>query len=84
VALNMNYGIMLLLKRKSLSSRMGFDIDFIVRLHWQGVTVINQETKVTYPIDGTSHFKMLQDNVVIFRLHTKLVFGMLLRLTKLI
>lgn len=67
-----------------LSSRMTCDIDIIVRLFWEGVRIINLPTKVTYPADGVSHFKVVRDNVQISCLHARLFFGMLIRLPRLI
>lgn len=69
-----------LLKKTTLGAGMDFDIDIVVRLYWQGLGVINIPTKVQYPIGGVSHFKMLQDNVIISKKHTQLFFGMLWRL----
>jgi predicted LPLAT superfamily acyltransferase/glycosyltransferase involved in cell wall biosynthesis len=63
-----------------IRTRMDFDTDMIVRLHWRGVPVVNLATRVTYPADGVSHFDVLRDNVRISRTHTRLVCGMLLRL----
>ena len=40
--------------------------------------------RVTYPADGVSHFDVLRDNLRITRMHTRLVFGMLLRLPRLL
>lgn len=74
----------LVANRHNIAAHMDFDIDIIVRLYWQGVPVINQPTKVIYPDDGVSHFSMFMDNVRISRCHTFLVFGMLMRLPKLI
>lgn len=73
-----------LLKSVELGQRMDFDIEIVVRLYWQGVDVINIETQVQYPIDGISHFKMLQDNLLISRKHAQLFFGMLWRLPQLL
>lgn len=73
-----------LLKKTTLGAGMDFDIDIVVRLYWQGLGVINIPTKVQYPIDGISHFKMLQDNVIISKKHTQLFFGMLWRLPALL
>jgi hypothetical protein len=56
----------------------------MVRLHWSGVRIIAVPTRVTYPRDGVSHFKMLEDNVFISRMHTRLFFGMLRRLPMLL
>lgn len=63
-----------------LGQRMDFDIEIVVRLHWQGVGVINIGTDVRYPLDGVSHFRMLHDNVLISKKHAQLFLGMLWRL----
>jgi len=73
-----------LLKQVRLGQRMDFDIEIVVRLYWQGVNVINIPTRVQYPLEGISHFQMLQDNVLISAKHTQLFFGMLRRLPKLL
>lgn len=65
---------------ESLGERMDFDIEILVRLHWQGVEVLHLPTKVIYPEDGVSHFQGLWDNIRISSMHTRLVFGMLRRL----
>jgi len=44
--------------------------------------VVSIPTKVIYPKEGVSHFKILKDNWDISCTHTKLFFGMLKRLTK--
>ncbi len=62
-----------------LESGMAFDIDIAVRLYWEKFDVINFSTIVTYPLDGISHFKILNDNWQITKTHTKLFFGMLCR-----
>jgi glycosyltransferase involved in cell wall biosynthesis len=67
-----------LLEKRSISPRMGFDIEIIVHLHWMGVKIINHPTKVIYPADGVSNFRMVKDNMRISWMHTKLVCGMLL------
>ncbi|MDH3265492.1 MAG: glycosyltransferase family 2 protein [Gammaproteobacteria bacterium] len=69
-----------LLDRQRLGARMEFDIEIAVRLFWRGVPFIAVPTRVIYPEDGISHFRVLQDNWRITRMHTKLFFGMLLRL----
>jgi len=73
-----------LLQSVQLGQRMDFDIEIVVRLYWQGVDVVNIETQVQYPLDGLSHFKMLQDNLLISRKHAQLFFGMLWRLPRLL
>lgn len=73
-----------LIQSHPVGKRMDFDIDIIVRLCWSGIPVINQPSRVTYPKDGVSHFRMLPDNLLIARLHARLFLGMLKRLPKLI
>ncbi len=64
----------------SIGKRMDFDPEIAVRMVWQGAQVINLPTHVTYPTDGVSHFDVLWDNVRITGMHTRLFFGMLIRL----
>ena len=62
-----------------LGRRMDFDPEVLVRLHWRGVRIVNVPTRVTYPQDGLSHFRLGLDNWLITRMHTRLAFGMLVR-----
>ncbi|TCS35556.1 glycosyltransferase involved in cell wall biosynthesis [Paucimonas lemoignei] len=73
-----------LTKRHRIGSRMDFDTDILVRLSWEGVDMVNVGTRVGYPTDGVSHFRMVLDNVLISRMHATLFFGMLLRAPKLL
>ena len=52
--------------------RMGFDIEIMVKLYWRGVKIIRWSTRVIYPENGRSNFKMLRDNLCIGLLHTYL------------
>jgi hypothetical protein len=63
-----------------LGERMDFDPEFVVRWHWLGLSLVQLETAVTYPQDGISHFLPWRDNLLISWMHTRLFFGMLLRL----
>jgi glycosyltransferase involved in cell wall biosynthesis len=65
--------------RQKIGQRMDFDTEIIVRLHWRGVRVVNQRTRVRYPSDGVSHFKLWLDNALISRMHATLFCGMLWR-----
>ncbi len=76
--------IMPLLEGRKLGDRMDFDIEILVRLYWKGVQMIPLPTQVIYPKGGTSHFRALQDNLLISRAHTRLFFAMLLRLPALL
>jgi glycosyltransferase involved in cell wall biosynthesis len=73
-----------LLERTHIGRRMDFDTEVLVRLHWTGVRVRNVPTRVTYPEDGVSHFKLLRDNLHISAMHARLFFGMLVRLPRLL
>lgn len=68
-----------LLDAERPGSRMDFDTDILVRLFWRGVPVIERETRVTYPLDGVSHFSAWRDNLRISRMHARLFLGMLRR-----
>ncbi|CBL46052.1 Glycosyl transferase, family 2 [gamma proteobacterium HdN1] len=73
-----------LINRSTIGARMNFDTDIIVKLHWMGASVINAPVQVTYPLDGVSHFRVLQDNLQISGMHAMHFFGMLLRLPRLL
>jgi predicted LPLAT superfamily acyltransferase len=68
------------LDSETVGRRMDFDPEIMVRLFWRGVPVVHVPVSVAYPEGNTSNFRMLQDNVLITRMHTRLVFTMLLRL----
>jgi glycosyltransferase involved in cell wall biosynthesis len=72
--------VLALAARQKLGLRMNFDPEVLVRLYWAGMPVVNQPTRVSYPLDGVSHFQAVRDNVLISRMHATLFFGMLLRL----
>lgn len=69
-----------IIDRVALGNRMEFDCEILVRLHWQGIPIINLPTAVQYPENGLSHFRMLKDNLLISKMHARLFFGMLMRL----
>ena len=65
-------------------SRMEFDTEILVRLDWAGVPIRNLPIAVRYPEDGVSHFRLWRDNARISWMHTRLFFGMLRRLPRLL
>ncbi|WP_423194277.1 glycosyltransferase family 2 protein [Cupriavidus sp. H18C2] len=73
-----------LMREVRLGRRMEFDTEVLVHLVWRGVRIVNVPTRVTYPADGVSHFQALRDNVLISRMHTRLFFGMVWRLPRLL
>lgn len=72
--------VVAMLEQESCGERMDFDTEVMVRWHWRGGQVVSLPTRVNYPLDGVSHFKLLQDNLLITAMHARLFFGMLLRL----
>lgn len=59
--------------------RMDFDVELLVKLVWRGRTLRWIDTRVSYPTDGISHFRMLYDNLRLAGMHVRLVLGMLWR-----
>jgi glycosyltransferase involved in cell wall biosynthesis len=72
------------IRTQNIGRRMDFDTEIMVRMFWDGVDVVSVPTRVNYPLDGVSHFHLLRDNVLITRMHTRLFFGMLWRLPRLL
>jgi len=68
-----------LIDEARLGRRMDFDPEVLVRLHWRGLKIVNVPTRVTYPQDGLSHFRLGLDNWLITKMHARLALGMLLR-----
>ncbi len=62
-----------LLDSAHLGSRMDFDVEILVRLSWRGVPMRWLDTRVSYPLDGVSHYDLLGDNVRMVKLHAKLL-----------
>ena len=63
---------------------MDFDIEVMVKMYWLGVPIKFISTRVHYPENGLSHFNVFDDNVLISLMHSRLFFGMLIRLPKLL
>ncbi len=72
-----------LINSEFTGNRMDFDPEILVRWCWRDEKIVNVPTKVSYPIDGVSHFSLWKDNYLITKMHTRLFFGMLLRFPKL-
>lgn len=71
--------VMALLDTTPIAEGMAFDIDIAVRLHWRGLPVMNVPTRVRYHGNGISHFRLLDDNLLISLTHARLFCGMLIR-----
>ncbi len=72
------------LNEEPVGHYMDFDTDIMVRMAWRGTPVEQIPVRVTYPAGNTSNFRMLADNWLITRMHTRLFFGMLRRLPSLL
>jgi len=68
-----------LINSESTGNRMEFESEIMVRWVWRKGHVVNLPTRVSYPIDGVSHFSLWRDNALISTMHTRLFFGMLWR-----
>lgn len=57
--------------------RMEFDIEILVELFRRRVCVESIPTRVNYPQDGLSHFRLWRDNLLISKMHASLFFSLL-------
>ncbi|PHQ69453.1 MAG: acyltransferase [Sneathiella sp.] len=71
-------------EQERVGSHMDFDTEIMVRMSWRGTPVIMIPVKVTYPADNISNFRLVADNWRITKMHTRLVFGMVTRLPRVI
>jgi predicted LPLAT superfamily acyltransferase len=62
----------------SVSQRMGFDTEIVVRLCWRGVKVLTLPVRVIYPAGNHSNFSF-GENAGVSATHARLFFGMLRR-----
>lgn len=67
-----------------IGDRMDFDPEILVRMSWEGLSLRFVPAEVRYPRDGSSGFRAFEDNALISWMHTRLFFGMLLRLPRLL
>lgn len=67
-----------------VGQRMDFDTEIMVRLYWDGTDSRFLPARVYYPQAGISHFDVVKDNVRISKMHTRLFFGMLSRIPRLL
>lgn len=70
--------------RDGVGRRMDFDVELLVKLSWRGRRMVWLDTRVRYPEDGLSHYRMLLDNLLLARMHARLVLGMIWRAPRLI
>lgn len=73
-----------LIEAEPMGERMDFDPEFMVRWHWRHWPLLQLSTRVIYPENGVSHFLAWRDNKLISWMHTRLFFGMLWRLPRIL
>ena len=73
-----------LIHEEKVGDRMDYDVEFIIRWYWTGQPIVQIPTRVIYPEHGVSHFRLIHDNCLISWMHTRLFFGMLQRLPRLL
>ncbi|MGA9852069.1 MAG: glycosyltransferase [Gammaproteobacteria bacterium] len=73
-----------LVRRVRIGRRMDFDPEIMVRLYWCGIETLFLPTRVKYPEDGISHFRLFADNARMTWLHIRLLLGMLPRIPMLL
>jgi len=73
-----------LMDRIAMGDHMEYEPELAVRLVWEGVPVVNVDTRVRYYADGISHFDVLWDDLRMAWLYTRLMLGMLLRARRLL
>ncbi|HWE05107.1 MAG TPA: glycosyltransferase family 2 protein, partial [Rhizomicrobium sp.] len=72
-----------LVRRSVRGRRMDFDVEILVKAHWAAIPLAPVPVGVRYPKDNLSNFDVWRDNLLLSLLHTRLFFGMLLRLPRL-
>lgn len=76
--------VLALMDSVRLGTRMDFDVELLVHLHWRKVPLRWIPTRVSYPLDGVSHYRLVLDNIGMARMHAKLLLGMLGRLPRIL
>lgn len=71
------------MERSRFMRRFDFDAEAVVRLSWSGLPAINIPAPVRYfrrSEGGVSHFRYARDNLLLTRMHARLLAGFFLRL----
>ena len=68
-----------LMDRIAMGDHMEFEPELAARLVWEGIPVVNLDTRVRYYPDGISHFDIPRDDLRMAWLYTRLGFGMFTR-----
>ena len=68
-----------LFDRYYFGCRMDFDTEMLVKAVWYNIGLKFVDTRVIYPKASVSHFHYLRDNLILIKLHVRLMLGMLVR-----
>lgn len=68
-----------IIDRERPGTRMDFDPEIAVRLKRNGLKVMSVPTRITYPTNGHSNFRLYSDNIKISFMHTRLIFESLFK-----
>jgi glycosyltransferase involved in cell wall biosynthesis len=62
-------------ERDGIGRRMDFDVELLVKLVWRECTLRWIPTRVSYPTDGVSHYRLFRDNLWVAAMHVRLLLG---------
>lgn len=66
-----------LINSVALGDRMEFDVEVLIRLCRRGIRIVSIPTRVVYPEDGISHFRLWEDNVLLSKMQARMFFTLL-------
>ena len=58
-----------------IGQRMDFDVELLVKLVWRERFLHWIPTRVSYPNDGVSHYRLFRDNLWVSSMHVRLLLG---------
>ena len=58
-----------------VGKRMDFDVELLVKLVWRECALRWIPTRVSYPNDGVSHYRLFLDNLWVAAMHLRLLWG---------
>ena len=71
-----------LMDKHALGDRMQWDSEILIHLYWEDTQIVSLPTRVRYPEDGLSHFRLWRDNVGLVLMQAKHFFLLVPRLLR--
>ena len=62
-------------EQDGIGKRMDFDVELLVKLVWRECALRWIPTRVSYPTDGVSHYRLFRDNLWVAGMHVRLLLG---------